>query len=114
VSRLADLGPTCRELLPNIADHQSDFAWKECALMDGLAFKPGSVAGGSYPPPGGNHPSRGTVADALKRPTRALGRAALERTLYGLAPSGVYLALPVTRDTGGLLHHLFTLTRSRP
>ena len=39
-----------------------------------------------------------------------IGRAALKRVLYGLAPGGVYLAVPVTRDAGGLLHHLFTLT----
>ena len=39
-----------------------------------------------------------------------LGRAALKRVLYGLAPGGVYLAVPVTRNAGGLLHHLFTLT----
>src|SRR5690606_38486579 len=28
----------------------------------------------------------------------------------GLAPGGVYRAIPVTRDAGGLLHHPFTLT----
>jgi hypothetical protein len=28
----------------------------------------------------------------------------------GLAPGGVYLATPVTRGAGGLLHHRFTLT----
>lgn len=44
------------------------------------------------------------------RPTRALGRAALGRALSGLAPGGVYLAGPVTRPAGGLLHHPFTLT----
>lgn len=66
-----------------------------------------AVTGGA----GGNHPSPETVAGFLQRPTRMLGRAALKRTLYGLAPSGVYLAAPVTRGTGGLLHHRFTLTR---
>src|SRR5699024_5045216 len=30
----------------------------------------------------------------------------------GLAPGGVYLAAPVTRGAGGLLHHPFTLTRT--
>src|SRR6476469_3951822 len=29
-----------------------------------------------------------------------------------LAPGGVYRAVPVTRDAGGLLHHRFTLTAS--
>ena len=36
------------------------------------------------------------------------GRA--KRALSGLAPGGVYLAFPVTREAGGLLHHRFTLT----
>lgn len=47
-----------------------------------------------------------------------LGRATLERPRrrrarrpLGLAPGGVYRATPVTRGAGGLLHHLFTLTR---
>src|SRR5690606_2475001 len=45
----------------------------------------------------------------LVRPTRKLGRAALQRFLSGLAPGGVYRATPVTRCAGGLLHHRFTL-----
>ncbi len=32
--------------------------------------------------------------------------------LLGLAPGGGYLAAPVTRNAGGLLHHLFTLAWS--
>ncbi len=32
------------------------------------------------------------------------------RRLLDLAPGGVYLAAPVTRGAGGLLHHRFTLT----
>src|SRR3954463_8425932 len=76
--------------------------------------------------PGGGHPSRDAVAGALLaetlpaskglrrlRPTRELGRAALERSLSGLAPGGVYRAAPVTRRAGGLLHHRFTLARGR-
>jgi len=32
-------------------------------------------------------------------------------SLFDLAPGGVYkLALPVARETGGLLHHPFSLT----
>src|SRR5699024_5164258 len=49
----------------------------------------------------------------LQRPTRKLGRAALECFLSGLAPDGVYRATPVTRCAGGLLHHRFTLTAPR-
>jgi len=69
---------------------------------------------------GGGHPSRHAVAGGLLRPTRRLGRAALERlrrpgllrapALLGLAPGGVYLATPVTRGAGELLPHRFTLT----
>ena len=63
---------------------------------------------------------RSTVAGALVRPTRGLGRAALERPRrrgvprpFGLAPGGVYPAAAVTCGAGGLLHHRFTLTRTR-
>ena len=31
-------------------------------------------------------------------------------SLLGLAPSGGYLAIHITADAGGLLHHLFTIT----
>ena len=34
-----------------------------------------------------------------------------KRNLFGLAPGGVYLAIPITQNTGELLPHLFTLTR---
>jgi hypothetical protein len=61
----------------------------------------------------GDHPSATTVAGRLVRSTRMLGRAALGRILSDLAPGGVCLAAPVARRTGGLLHHRFTLTRTR-
>jgi len=32
-------------------------------------------------------------------------------SLFGLAPDGVYQAFPVTRETGALLPHRFTLTQ---
>ena len=73
----------------------------------------GFCTGSGYPIAGDDHPSRSTVADALTRPTRLLGRTALIRSLSGLAPGGVYRAAPVTWGAGGLLHHLFTLTRTR-
>jgi hypothetical protein len=72
--------------------------------------EPGSVLPCRYQRGSSGHPSTDAVADALQRPTRALGRAALERALSGLAPGGVYRAVPVTRHAGGLLHRLFTLT----
>jgi len=55
----------------------------------------------------------------LKQPTRELkaGRLLkknLRAPLFGLAPGGVYLATPVTRDTGELLPRLFTLTAGTP
>ncbi len=59
---------------------------------------------------GGSHPSTTCVAARLQRPTRMLGRAALERILSGLAPGGVYPAAPVAGDAGELLPHRFTLT----
>src|SRR5690349_8786704 len=71
---------------------------------------------------GGGHPSRPAVADRLMRPTRRIGRAALEpcagrglavAALLGLAPGGVYRATPVTRGAGELLPHRFTLTGVR-
>jgi len=78
--------------------------------MDGLTDTPGSVFPRRCRCGSSGHPSTNAVADALQRPTRTLGRAALERALSGLAPGGVYLAFPVTREAGGLLHHRFTLT----
>ncbi|MDQ0678077.1 hypothetical protein QFZ30_001459 [Arthrobacter pascens] len=81
--------------------------------VDGLTDTPGSVLPRRCQRRSGGHPSTDAVADALQRPTRALGRAALNRALSGLAPGGVYLAFPVTREAGGLLHHRFTLTWSK-
>ena len=78
--------------------------------VDGLTDTPGSVLPCRYQRGSSGHPSTDAVADALQRPTRTLGRAALKRALSGLAPGGVYLAFPVTREAGGLLHHRFTLT----
>ena len=78
--------------------------------MDGLTDTPGSVFPRRYRRGSSGHPSTNAVADALQQPTRTLGRAALKRALSGLAPGGVYLAFPVTREAGGLLHHRFTLT----
>ncbi|GAB3566518.1 hypothetical protein GCM10027405_25610 [Arthrobacter alkaliphilus] len=83
------------------------------ALVDGTADTPGSVLPNRYRYGSDGHPSTSAVADALQRPTRALGRAALNRALSGLAPGGVYLAFPVTRKAGGLLHRRFTLTCRR-
>ncbi len=76
---------------------------------DEPACKPGSVPRPRHRDRGDGHPSTTAVADRLQRPTRVLGRAALERTLSGFAPGGVYRAGPVTGAAGGLLHHRFTL-----
>lgn len=48
-----------------------------------------------------DHPSKPT--------TRTLGGPP-HRVLSVVAAGGVYLAAPVARDAGGLLHHPFTLT----
>ena len=57
-----------------------------------------------------DHLSRALIAQCLERPTRELGRAALKRSLFGLAPNEVYIADLITQVAGGLLHHRFTLT----
>src|SRR5439155_26536824 len=43
-------------------------------------------------------------------PSIACAGPASRRGPLGLAPGGVYRAIPVTRDAGGLLPHRFTLT----
>jgi len=72
--------------------------------------KPGSVPGSGYPFPGDGHSSGYAVTDTLKQPTRRHGRVALNASLFGLAPGGVYLASGVTAGPGELLPHPFTLT----
>src|SRR5664279_1638018 len=55
--------------------------------------------------------SCGPPAGSGGQPSNACAPSALSgRRLLDLAPGGVYLAVPVTRDAGGLLHHRFTLT----
>ena len=79
--------------------------------LAGAGRKPGSVPAAGCPATGGDHSSRAAVADGLKQPTRKHGRAALDASLLGLAPGGVYLASGVTAGPGELLPHPFTLTR---
>ena len=73
--------------------------------------KPGPVPVAGCPAAGGDHSSRTAVTDGLKQPTRKHERAALDASLLGLAPGGVYLASDVTVEPGELLPHPFTLTR---
>jgi hypothetical protein len=85
---------------------------------DELACKPDPVRRAPLGSPAGGHPSRPAVAGRLQRPTRrhwaGHPRSPAQhpgiRVPFGLAPGGVYRAVPVTRDAGGLLHHRFTLT----
>ena len=85
---------------------------------DELACKPDPVHRAPCGIPAGGHPSRPAVAGRLQRPTRrhraghprSPAQRAVSGAPFGLAPGGVYLAVPVTRDAGGLLHHRFTLT----
>ena len=86
----------------------------ESAGADEPTCTPGSVAAHRYRCGGGDHPSWPVVAGGLTRPTRRLGRAALERLLCGLAPDGVYRAAAVACGAGGLLPHRFTLTGHGP
>ena len=86
-----------------------------------MAYKPDSVPRHHDWRRGGDHPSGHTVTGCLKRPTRRLGRATLNRLrgrtfrcgLLDLASGGVCRATPVTRDAGALLPHRFTLTTAR-
>jgi hypothetical protein len=59
-----------------------------------------SPTGSSGLPAGSDGPSSNACA----------GHHLAARALLGLAPGGVYRAIPVTRDAGGLLPHRFTLT----
>src|SRR5918999_5178615 len=59
---------------------------------------------------GGLPPRRRVAVTRAVRPTRQLGRAALERCLLGLAPGGACRADAVTRAAGALLPHRFILT----
>src|SRR6188768_2988871 len=73
--------------------------------------KPGSVARFGHPFRAGGHSSGTSVTERLVQPTQGLGRAALERPStwpcsgWGLPCRNRY------RLRGGLLLHLFTLTR---
>ena len=88
---------------------------------EGRAEEPACKPDPVRPPCGGpgDHLSQRSRAASLftsaVRPTRELGRAALERSLLGLAPGGACRAEPVARSAGELLPHRFTLTaRSEP
>ena len=77
--------------------------------------KPSSV---SLIAQGGEHLSGPSIARRHERPTRKsrTGRPyplAGDASLCGLAPGGVFQALPVTQESGGLLPHRFTLTPLR-
>ena len=74
--------------------------------------KPSSVSPVSR---GGDHLSGPLIAQRLERSTRKsrTGRPyplAGDASLCDLAPGGVFQALPVARESGGLLPHRFTLT----
>ena len=66
-----------------------------------LVDKPSSVVD--------NHSSRRQITLPLKQPTRTLDGPPIE-FLFGLATSGVYLAMVCYQSCGGLLPHPFTLT----
>ncbi len=71
--------------------------------------KPDSVPAGDYSSAGGGHLSGTPVPRRLMRPTRGSRGPRSNAPVFGLAPSGVYLASPVTRAAGELLPHRFTL-----
>ena len=70
-----------------------------------VLYRPATSAGGD------GHSSGTPVARRLKRHYPRTSNGPLSNVLlFGLAPDGVYQAFPVTRETGELLPHLFTLT----
>ena len=112
---------------PSERDHGVDLGAAFFQRADELTCRPGSVLAHLTVHAMGDHPSGTAVAGGLVRSTRELGRAALprpegrlaradtvrpepQRRPLDLAPGGVYRAVPVTRNAGGLLHHRFTLT----
>ena len=66
------------------------------------------MAPSAYPPAwaGTLLPAKSPLTLPLDRKTLVAGNAGL----HGLSAPGVYLAADVATDTGGLLHHHFTLT----
>ena len=63
--------------------------------------------------PDDDHSSSLDVTIEVEQSTRELERTTLNRSLFDLAPDGVYLAPVVTGGTGELLPRRFTLTWSR-
>ena len=78
----------------------------------GVVHKPNSVSVLDCPATDDNHSSSGyrLPGTSCNRPGSSGGPPS-DASLFGFAPDGVYPASPVTRRTGALLPHRFTLTR---
>ena len=79
---------------------------------DEPAYKPGLVVGDHLSKAARCRVAQATYPDASCE-QHSDGVRSRRTGLLGLAPGGVYLAIPVTWDAGGLLHRRFTLTRCR-
>ena len=111
-----------RRTIENIAPVQRQYSAPPALVprcgADELACKPDPVHRVPCGVPADGHPSRPAVTGRLVRPThrhraghpRSPAQRAVIGAPFGLAPGGVYRAVPVTWDAGGLLHHRFTLT----
>ena len=80
----------------------------------GVVHKPNSVSALGCPATDDNHSSSGyrLPGTSCNRPGSSDGPP-FDASLFGFAPDGVYPASPVTRRTGALLPHRFTLTRNQ-
>ncbi|VTR65143.1 conserved hypothetical protein [Desulfosarcina cetonica] len=81
------------------------------AVAVGAARKPNSVPPDGYPAPGATIIPLGCrLPDTSSDLPGSSDGPPSSTPLFGLAPGGVYPASPVTRRTGALLPHRFTLT----
>ena len=81
-------------------------------ITAGVIHKPNSVPGSGYPGTGQRSFICGRRLPAISCDLPgSSGGQPFNASLFGLAPGGVCRASPVTRGTGALLPHHFTLTR---
>jgi len=75
----------------------------QCAQrrITGTTDKPYSAPTADYSAAGASDLSGTPVARRVVRPTQAPGRSTVKRTIFGLAPGGVYPAGPVGWDRPG-------------
>ena len=95
----------------NILSFHNLFSDEHYLNTAGATRKPNSVSVSGYPETDNDHSSKGCrlLCTSCDLPGSSDGQPS-DTPLFGLAPGGVCKASPVTRRTGALLPHLFTLT----